>query len=74
MIQAKVAFMDSELGLTRERGYAKTASVPEVVIVGGFAGLAAAKALKKEDVSQHRQPGVHGRRFEQMNSEHGKIQ
>src|ERR1700693_1840559 len=51
MNQAKGASMHSELELTRERKYAMPESVPCVVIVGGgFAGLAAARALKKAAV------------------------
>jgi thioredoxin reductase len=43
--------MHSELEITRERKYAMPESVPCVVIVGGgFAGLAAATALKKAAV------------------------
>jgi NADH dehydrogenase len=45
------ASMYSELGLSKEGKYAMPESVPCVVIVGGgFAGLAAAKALKKAEV------------------------
>ena len=48
MNQAKGASMHSELELTGERKYAMPESVPCIVIVGGgFAGLAAARALKK---------------------------
>jgi monoamine oxidase len=51
MNQAKGASMHSELELTRERKYAMPESVPCVVIVGGgFAGLAAARALKEAAV------------------------
>ena len=51
MNQAKATSMHSELELTMERKYAMLESVPCVVIVGGgFAGLAAAKALKKAAV------------------------
>src|SRR6202047_5511338 len=51
MNQAKAASMHSELELTKERKYAMPESVPCVVIVGGgFAGLGAAKALKKAAV------------------------
>src|SRR6266436_1216735 len=51
MNQAKAASMHSELELTRERKYAMPESVPWVMIVGGgFAGLAAARALKKAAV------------------------
>ena len=51
MNQAKATSMHSELELTMERKYAMPESVPCVVIVGGgFAGLAAARALKKAAV------------------------
>src|ERR1700732_4875362 len=51
MNQAKAASMHSGLELTRERKYAMPENVPRVVIVGGgFAGLAAANALKKAAV------------------------
>src|SRR5580704_5385604 len=51
MNQAKAASMHSELGLTRERKYPMPDSVPWVVIIGGgFAGLSAARALKKAAV------------------------
>jgi NADH dehydrogenase len=51
MNQAMTASMHSELGLCKEGKYSMPENVPCVVIVGGgFAGLAAAKALKKAEV------------------------